>query len=442
MKLRTYILVALMMHSSLSFADTLNEVLVKTYNYNPTLKSAEESIKANNELMPQALAGWRPTISANASISHEDVNISGSNDPRNIGLTITQPLYKGGATVASTESADNKIRSSINNFISIENSVLLSAVEVYVDVIRYQNILILNKKNVEVLQKKLEATEARFEVGELTLTDVSQARASLSKATAEMKTARGDLNSSIAKYNSIVGEYPKELVQPFVDSSLLPVTREAMVNLALEKNPSIISASYSEKAASSDIEVSNAELLPEVDLIGSFSNTKNYSDSVDSYENTSIKALLSMPLYNSGASRSRIRQSKYIANSKKIDLEKAKRQVFTNTIEAWENYSTAMSNMEARQDQIQANEIALSGLEEEELVGARDVLDVLDAEQDLLDSKVELIKAQRDKIYSFYELQSIIGALTAKYLQLPVSYWEAEASYNKMKNQWWGTEIE
>lgn len=433
--------------STVSLADTLEEALVKTYRTNPKLKSSRKESMATDELVPQALSGWRPVISAGGSVAYKDTNtnpdaaIDGENTAKSWDVSISQPVYKGGATVSSTKSAESNVRASHQNLRSIENEVLLSAVEAYVNVIRDQAIFSLNKKNEKVLAKNLEASQARFDVGELTKTDVSQSEASLSNAIAEVVTARGDLNSSIANYQSIIGDYPNNLVNP-TDKLKLPRNQDELLNLVLRNNPEVVTAMYLDEAAKADVDTAFADILPEVDVVGQFEKTYDPLDNVDDVRNSTVSANLVVPLYKSGSARSKIRQAKHTASQRRMEVVNTKRDIEAETISAWEAYETAKSNIGAREDQIKANEIALRGVEQEELVGARTILDVLDAEQELLDSKVELVKANRDEIFRSYELLSKTGELTAKDLKLPVDYWDVKDNYRKVRNKWWGTGVE
>ena len=434
--------------SPLAFGTTLEQALVQTYQTNPTLKSAREQAKATDELVPQALSGWRPSLFANGDLTYLDSDTDpeapadGSNTSKDMSLTVEQPIYRGGATIASTKSAKNQVKASHENLRATENTVLLSAVQAYIDVIRDQAILELNIKNEEVLTKNLEATTARFEVGELTKTDVSQSEARLSNSKANVITARGNLNSSIAVYQSIIGESPADLQTPNVEKLKLPKSENEAIEMAMQNNPDIISASYLNEAGIAEIDNAYSNILPKVTLTGSVSKTYDPTKDIDDKEVSSIKANLSIPLYQSGQATSQIRQAKHNSNKRKIEIISNKKTVRSNTVSAWQDYQTAKSNTTARKDQIKANEIALNGVMEEELVGSRTILDVLDAEEDLLDSKVELVKAQRDTIFKSYELLSQVGNLTAKNLSLPTEYINAVDNYKKVKDKWWGVSID
>jgi outer membrane protein/adhesin transport system outer membrane protein len=443
---KIYLLLLLLSFSPEAFSATLEEALVKTYQNNPKLNSSRKSAMASDELVPQAISGWRPTVTAGGKIYHTDKDTNpnssadGSNSPKKWDVSITQPIYQGGATISSTNSAKNTVKATHETLRATENTVLLSAVESYVNVIRDRAILDLNKKNEQVLRRNLEATKARFDVGELTRTDVSQSEASLSNAIADVVTSQGDLNSSIAIYQSVVGEYPDNLINPEKEISL-PKSKQEAIDMALKNNPTIVSSKYLNEAAQADVSTAVADLMPEIDLVGTIDKTYDSSSTVDSVSNGVISANLTVPLYKSGSSRSKIRQAKHTANQARIDVITAQRDVEADVISAWEAYESAKYNISAREDQIKANEVALAGVEQEELVGARTILDLLDAEQELLDSKVELVKANRDKIYKSYELIANIGSLTARNLSLPVDYWNANDNYNKVKNKWWGTGV-
>lgn len=445
LKKNIYLILILLMSSAVK-AETLEQALIRTYDTNPKIVSSRKYVMSRDELVPQALSGWRPTIESELGIKYNDKEYSsdstiGTEDlSREVKVSIVQPLYRGGATVSSTKSAENIVKASHELLISVENEILLSAIGSYIDVIKDEAILKLNKKNYEVLSKNHEAIESRFEVGELTKTDLSQSVASMSNSEANLVTAEGNLKTSNAKYRSIIGVYPKDLKIPEI-GEVSWSDKEEFIDDVLRRNPTALAARYYSSSSENDINTVTAGLLPKVNLYGSFNKTFDPYETEDYTENGIIGANLVLPLYKSGSVRSKIRQAKHISNQKRIEVISVTRDVEALAIKAWEDYEIAKTNIVAKKNQIKANEIALYGVSEEESVGERAILDVLEAEENLLLSKVDLIKARREEIYKYYELTSKIGGLTADALNLNVNVWNAEDNYNKIKNKWWGTSV-
>lgn len=426
-------------------AQSLEDALASAYSNNPSLAAQRASLRATDEQVPQAISGWRPTVSMSTSYGSQAVHNNTSSgtargqhrDPASVSLKVTQPLYSGGSTVAATKKAVNNVRAARERLLSTEQTVLLDAVTAYMNVVRDQAVLELNVNNEQVLRRQLEATQDRFNVGEVTRTDVYQAEARLSGATSNRIQAEGSLEVSRAAYRKVIGESPEKLVQPAVPADIPKNSGEA-IDAALANNPDVLATQYDERASNDNVTEIRGELLPEVSLVGSAS--RNYDSAGESTRISDFKAQLSVsvPLYQSGSVYSRLRSARQSAAKSRQDIEAARRGAIQSATQAWETLSSARASIEAIKSQVNANEVALDGVRREADVGSRTILDVLNAEQELLDSRVSLVRAQRDLIVAVYDLKSAIGALTAGNLKLPVHVYDPEQHYLEVRGKWFG----
>ena len=427
-----------------AYAQSLNDALGFTYQTNPTLAAFREELRSTNEQVPQALAGMRPTVTADGSIEalYQDTEPGGSDtiNPAAIGITVTQPVYRGGRTEADLMSAENAIQATRARLADTEQTVLLNAVIVYMDVVRAEAVLELQINNEEVLARQLQATRDRFEVGEVTRTDVSQAESRLSGATADRIDAAGDLRSARAAYEEVIGQPPGTLSSP-PPLTILPTTQDDARVLALENNPAVVAAVFDEIASRANIESIRGELLPEVSVSGSVEYQNEPSSTLDEVSQARIVAQVSVPLYQAGGVSSRVREARYDAEQFRILVEEQRRDAVESVITAWEDLITTRATIEAVQDQIVASEVALDGVTQEAAVGSRTVLDVLDAEQELLDARVDLIEAERDEVVAQYTLLSAVGMLSARGLGLPVQIYDVDLDYEATRDRLYGTSI-
>lgn len=429
-------------------AQVLQESLALAHETNPTLSAQREQLRGTNELVSQALSGYRPNIEATGDIGLEYQNTdpsSGSSNsdtvnPASIGITLNQPLYRGGRTAAGVRSANYAIQAARATYLSIEQQVLLDAVVAYMDVVREEAVLELSRNNEQVLRRQLQATRDRFQVGEVTRTDVSQAQSRLSRATADRIAAEGDLQSARAAFNRIIGR-PAGPVSPPPAVVDLPGSLDETIEMAQNDNPAIIAANFNEQSALASVDVVFGELLPEVNLTGRVRSTFEPSDTVDQSDSASLTAQVTVPLYQSGAVSSRVREARYNANESRIRVEETRRSVVEDAIRAWEGLTTARASIQSFLAQVSAARIALEGTEQEALVGSRTVLDVLDAEQELLDARVSLVRSQRDEVVAAYGLLSVVGRLTARQLNLPVAYYDFDDDYDEARGSFWGTSV-
>lgn len=428
------------------WAETLEQALISAYLNNPTLSAQRAGLRASDEAVAQAVSNWRPTIEFTASAGRE-VNTSslrsGSAATQNrnqssFGLYISQPLFRGGRTAAEVSEAENSVKAERARLTNIEQDVLLSAATAYLDVYRNEAVLELNKNNEAVLMRQLEATQDRFQVGEITRTDVHQAEARLAKSTADRIESNAILTTSRATYLNVVGNQPSlKLKLPALTSSTVASIKDAIKEAVLN-NPNVIAAQYDERAAIDNIDTIWGELLPEVELTASANRAYNSaaeSSRIDSYD---ALVNLTVPLYQSGSVYSRLRQSKQQASDFRIRVDRERRNAAEFASRSWDTLQSAQARLTAFRTAIKAATIAFEGVEREASVGSRTVLDVLDAEQELLDARVSFTRSQRDHSVAMYELLSAMGQLTAFHLQLPVELYDPEIHYQEIRDMWRG----
>ena len=449
-KLAAVSLFALLAAGAAAQADDLNTALGQTYLANPTLDSARAQLRSTDEGVPQALSGWRPTVTAQANAgaawTHNGTDavpgqsIVDRNQqfyPRTYSLTVTQPVFSGFGTVSGTHAAENRVKAGRAQLLDTEQQVLFQAIQAYMSVVTNQSILELRRNNEKVLQAQLQATNDRFQAGEVTKTDVAQAQSRLQGATADRIAAEGDLTASIAVYRQVVGQEPVQLSMPNVPPNL-PLKQEEVVSLA-QGQPQVVAAQFVVDATKDDIDTQFSELLPSVSVQGTLSHTDEQQSDRDHADDGTILGVLTVPLYQAGAPDSRVRQAKQLYQQAIRQLDEARRSADQQAIAAWQALETAQAQIVSFQEQVRATDIALEGVRQEQSVGARTVLDVLDAEQESLNAKVNLVTAQTNLVIARYQVLQAIGRLNAKDLALNVPLYDPAKHYNEVRNKWWGT---
>ena len=429
-----------------AFAQTLQQALAQAYANNPTLQAARARLRAVDENVAQALSGWRPTVTvqSRAGAAEGTTRVRGVSRDDDRGLfsasaTLVQPLYRGGRTTAQVRRAENQVLAERANLIAVEQQVLFDAITAYVNVIRDQEVLRLAENNVRVLERQLQAARDRFRVGEITRTDVAQAEARLEGARAQRLAAQGELEASRAAYERVIGEAPRSLVAPPAIRPIAATAAEA-ARLAEVNNPQVVRALYDEQAAIANIDVVFGELLPSVNLEASAFRNDNVAQEGTRATGSQIVAAVSVPLFQGGQEHARVRQAKQEAARAREAVLEARRQVAETARRAWETLNSSRAQITARQAQVRANEIALEGVQREALVGSRTTLDVLNAEQELLDSRVALVRATRDLVVASYALAATAGRLTARDLALPVTIYDPREHYSATRDRWIGTD--
>ena len=427
--------------------DTLQDALASTYENNPSLLAQRASVRSVDENVPQALSGWRPQVFATGDVAaqHSNTNITnnaggGKNtNPTNAALKVSQPLYTGGQTVASTKSAEAGVKAARSGLLSTEQTIFQSAVVAYMNVLRDEAVLDLNKNNTLVLRRQLEAAQDRFEVGEITRTDVAQAEARLADSISNHIQSEGNLRSTRANFERIVGRAPEGLEDPLVPSDF-PESEQTALAIALENHPDIKTAKFNEESSRYAIRSTSGQLLPSLSLDGSISHGNEASGRGTWANVAKIGAVLRVPLYQSGSVYSQVRQARQLNSQRIQEIEEAVRLIRESVIQSWEQLETARSRIGADEESVRANIIALEGVEQEAQVGSRTTLDVLDAEQELLGSKVNLVTSRRDQYVALYNVLASIGKLNARDLELNVEYYDPASNYDRVRDKWFGTD--
>lgn len=431
-------------------AQSLEQALAQAYANNPTIGAQRARLRAVDEGVPQALSGYRPTARVTAGITRSmgdskfDGGSTGSEaNAKSVGVTATQPVYDATVTPA-VRRAERLVEAQRATLIASEQSVLLAAAQAYLDIVQNQAILQLQTNNEQVLRRQLDAARDRFRVGEYTRTDVSQSESRLSAAIASKISAEGTLRASRATYERLVGSAPGELKAP-KPAFRLPKNLDELVELTRANNPNVLSASYSEAAQREAVDQQYGRLLPSVNLSASGTHTydpgRTSGVELNRSDSAQITAQVTIPLYQAGQPEALVREAKQTANQARLQIEESRRQVTESAVSAWQALQTARASIESYSAQIKAAQIALEGVRQEAQVGSRTVLDVLNQEQELLNARVFLVRAQHDEMVAAFNVLAASGQLTADRLNLPVQKYDPQANYDKTRGKWFGTSV-
>jgi TolC family type I secretion outer membrane protein len=422
-------------------AETLVEAMVSAYSSNPTLQAERARQRGTDELVPQALSGWRPTVNTEGSIANVWSDASGvsasENDPKSVAIGLSQPIFRGFKTISGTKAAEANVEAGKQSLLAIEQDILFQAIQAYMNVIRDRQIVGLRQQNVSVLQKQLTAADERLKVGEITRTDVAQSRARVSGAQSNVASANATLAASVANYINVVGHKPGSLKYPRL--ARLPRTLEQAQGAAAEVNPNILAAAYVEEASTYNIDVIKGDLLPAASLQASATFNDNPSSGTSRSESARIEGVLTIPLYEAGRVYSSVREAKHVASQRRLQVIQAGRSVRESVSISWNNLAAAREIIVSAKAQVSAAELALDGVRQEYFVGSRTTLDVLDAETEVVTARIALVSAERDQIVAAYQILGSIGRLTARDLVLPVEYYDADENYLKVRGKWFGT---
>lgn len=433
--------------STLSFGDTLEGALARAYTVNPTLNAQRAATRATDEAVPQALSGYRPRVFGTADIgaSATEVRIGGGQGtvttqyPRGVGASIEQNIFDGFRTPNRVRAAEWQVLVARETLRNTEQNVLFDAVEAYMNVLRDFAIHNLRRNNVELLSEDLRATRERFEVGEVTRTDVAQGEARLAGARSMLAVAEANLKASRAIYRQRVGDDPGRLHPGRPIDSRLPRTLDEAINIALRNHPAVLAALYAADAAHSQVKIVEGELYPTVGIEGSVSQRWEPSGQANQSRSASVVGRVTVPIYQGGQVSSRVREAKEIWGQRQIEADITRDQVRAAVISAWGSLDGAKAQIVAAQAQVEAAQIALNGVREEANVGQRTTLDVLNAQAELLDARVALITAQRDRVVASYAVYQAIGQLGVQNLGVQTaSYYDPAVHYDQVRDKWFG----
>jgi TolC family type I secretion outer membrane protein len=419
-------------------ADSLTDAFVKAYQSNPQLLAERANLRATDEDVARAIAQWRPQISVGGSytlsksenkLDPAPVGVESRSRSWDASVSATQTVFAGGRILAQRRQADASVRAGRAILHGIEQTIFLDTASAYTNVVRDESVLKLNQANVELLKKQLEAAQARFEVGEITRTDVAQAEARLSAGQASRTSAEANLKASRLFYERTVGEAPGTLeVRPATPA--VPASEDEARQLANQNNPSLVAAREAESGTRAGIDLAVSQMMPRVSVSASYGRFGEERPPEAIGDDARITATATLPLYQGGGEWATIRQAKERNNAARLDVEDARRATDQSVSNAWESYRAARALSEANRQQVKAAEIAFEGVQQELEVGSRTTLDVLDQQQELLNARVALVRSERDEIVASYALLAAMGRLTAKELQLPVQLYDPVENYD------------
>jgi outer membrane protein len=430
---------------------TLIEALAATYSNQPALQAERAKLRATDENVPSALAGWRPTVLLAGTGGYGDGTsrafnaLTGTNTKtqtdRLIGsatATVTQPVYTGGKTQANVNRSKNQVMAERATLIAQEQTSFNNAVSAYVGVIQAKQLLDLQINNEQVLAKQLQATNDRFRVGEITRTDVAQAEAALEGARATRETAEGQLQTARGTFQQIIGVFPPDNLVPPQPLNLPVRSEQEAASLAGLNNPNVVTALFNDAAAKDQVDVAFAALMPQISVQGQTFQQNNLGGRSSQNNGYQVVAQLSVPLYQGGVEYSAVRQARQQQQQTSRLIDDAKRTAVQNAIQAWDTLVAAKASADSTRAQIRANQIALEGVEREAIVGSRTTLDVLNATQALLQSRTTLVQNLSQVITASYSVAVSIGRLTARDMHLPVPLYDETAYYQAVKDRWVG----
>jgi outer membrane protein len=428
-------------------AQTLEQSLAAAYQNNPTLNAQRAATRAVDEKVPQALSGFRPNVNAgaDAGVVWSETRPKGGVPPvrgtvrtYDYGVTVSQNVFSGFTTVNQTRSAEAQVLGARETLRNTEQNVLLDAVTSYMGVVRDTAIVELQRQNLEALREQLRATRDRFDVGELTRTDVAQSEARVALAESQLSAANAALNASRAAFRRDIGMEPRRLSPARPVEHLVPTSLDASIAASEQQHPAIAAARYGVDVASLQVKVAEGALLPIVSIEGTVSRARDPSLSVDQTTSASIFGRLTVPIYQGGGEYSRIRESKETLGQRRLEADSARDQVRAAVIQSFGLLAASRFQVEAAQAQVNAAQIALNGVQEEYRVGQRTTLDVLNAQAELVSARSQLITAQRDRVVNSYSLLSATGRLSAEFLRLQAPTYVPEEHYNQVRDSWFG----
>ena len=429
-------------------AETVSEALAKAYQSNPQLNGERARQRATDENVPQALAGYRPQVAATLSYGLQavrnllvDNTIQGATlKPWTIGVTVTQTLYNGNKTANSVRVAELQVQSGREALRNVGQGVLLDAVVAYTNVLANQSLVEAQRANVTSLRETLGIAQKRLNAGDVTPTDTSQAEARLARGQADLNAAEVNLAISQATYAQVIGTSPSRLSPAEPMDWLLPRNKDDAVNQAFKAHPAVLAAGYDVDVATTTIKVAESSLLPTLTLQGSASKSSQSDPTLGTYgtDQASIVGQLSAPIYDGGLGAAQTRQAKELSSVSRLVLEQVRNQARTAVVGAWVSNEGAKTAVGAAEAEVRAAGVALQGVQREAQGGQRTTVDVLNAQQDLVQAKARLIGAQRDRVIASYSLLSAVGRLDVKTLGLNTPDYLPEVHYHQVRDAWHG----
>jgi outer membrane protein len=432
-----------------ALADTIEAALVRAYQSNPQLNAQRAQVRSTDENVSQALAGYRPqaAITASAGYQYTDTygiapaaegEIHGTNAPRSVGATVTQTLYNGNQTANKTRAAESQVSGAREGLRVLEQTVLLNAATIYMDFLRDGAIVEVQRSNVRVLLETLDQTKERFRVGELTNTDVAQADAQLAAGKTQELAAEATLTTTRSNFRRIIGNEPQALAPGSPIDRFLPATLAAAVDLGLKQSPNVIAAMFGIDVNYLQVKINEGALLPTLTV--QIAAQQAYEQQLIVFREAAVSATaqLSVPVYQGGAEYSLIRQSKESLEQQRLNLEMVRDQARANVVTAWGQLVAGKAQVASAQSQVSASEIALDGVRDEAKAGQRTTLDVLNAQQALVNARIALVTAQHDRVVASYAVLNAVGRLSPQVLNLATSVYDPSEHYQQVRDKWAG----
>ena len=440
----------LMVYTGLApaLADTIEAALVRAYQSNPQLNAQRATVRATDENVPQALSGYRPKVALTASAGYQysdalsnfgaPVDFHGATPPTSVGATVTQTLYNGNQTANKTRAAESQVTGAREALRVLEQTILLAAATIYMDYLRDAAIVEVQRSNVRVLEQTLKQTRDRFNVGEVTRTDVAQSEAQLAAGKTQLLAAEATLTTTKANFRRIIGNEPEALAPGSPVDRFLPATLPGAVELSLIENPNVTAAMYGIDVSYLQVKLNEGALLPTVTMQASVQQANQQNITSPRTFSASALAQLSVPIFQGGAEYSLIRQSKETVAQQRLVLEQTRDQARANTVTAWGQLVAGKAQVTSAQSQVTASEIALNGVREEAKAGQRTTLDVLNAQQALVNARVALVTAQHDRVVASYAVLTAVGRLSPQVLNLPTNVYDPSVHYQQVRDSWFG----
>ncbi|MEI8155010.1 MAG: TolC family outer membrane protein [Hyphomicrobiales bacterium] len=415
-------------------------------------------MRATDEGVPTALAGYRPRAVATANIGMQSLSTtirevgsttplnappvfftqSGVNNPRGVGATVTQTLLNGFQTANRTRVAESQVLAARETLRGLEATVLLNAATAYMNLLREGGILELQRSNIDVLTEQLRQTKARLESGNVTSTDVSQSEARLNVGRTQLFTAEANYATARAAYRQVIGLDPGKLSPASPVDRFTPSTLAAAMAAGVAQNAAVAAAQHNVDIALHQVKVAEGALQPTLSLQGSVQ--KNYETALNQQQSFTAAGTVqySAPLYQGGSEYAAIRQAKETQGQKQLELSVARDQARLGVQQSWAQLDAAKHSIESTRSQVKAAEAALNGVREEARLGQRTTLDVLNAQQELVNARIALVVAQRDRLVNSYGLLAATGRLSPQVIGLSVPSYDPQIHYHQIRDAWVG----
>lgn len=428
-------------------AESLLDAVADAYSYNPRLDAERARLRATDEGVAQAHSGYRPKVDFNADVGRVDTQTrpasaaNGTTSPRGYSIELVQPVFRGFQTINGITEAESAVRAGREELRGVEGEILFSAISAYADVVRDEEILRLREEGLEFFNQELKATKDRFAVGEVTRTDVSQAEARRAAAVGDLDLARANVKSSRAQYEQVVGHAPGRLTFPGLSSPLLPKGLKEAIAISAQENPNVVAALYREQASRATVDKIRGELLPTAQVEAFYTERFDESKFQEERNTASVVGRLNVPIYTNGSVESRVRAAKHTHVSRIQEIEQARAEAQASVARAWSQLQGFKAQLESDKIQIESNRTALNGVREEEKVGQRTLLDVLNARAELLLSEIQNAGSRRNVVVATYAVIQAIGRLNVAELGAVSVAYDPAVHADEVRRKWFGLDI-